>query len=136
VLDAYGLPRNYFVETSHDNCEIAAEAPDVIPSNAVPDTATRTSSVSDVKTPAKEIMPPEPSDDMSKEKLDGKNPAQDKVTIESAVNPSVVDNVPKTPSETTQDNNASSESAATPQEINIPSDTMAEMPSDMKEDKV
>jgi hypothetical protein len=131
VLDAYGLPRNYFVETAHDDCEIAAVAPDVIPSNPIPDTATRTSSVSDIKDPAKE-PPVVPSDDKSKKTTDTKKSTQDKATLESAESLSK-DDVPKPPSETTQENNASSESIAAPEKFNIPSNTMAEIHSEIKE---
>jgi hypothetical protein len=106
VLDAYGLPRNYFVETAHNDCEIAAVAPDVVPSNPIPDDATRIPAVLDTKDPAKE-QPVVPSDDKSKKPTDAKKSTQDKATLESAESLSK-DEVPKSPTETTQENKASS----------------------------
>jgi hypothetical protein len=112
VLDAYGLPRNYFVETKHDDCEVASEAPDIVPSNTIPDNATRTPSVLGIVTPAKE-NPSEPSDDTSKKPTNGEKLAEDEALLESAESPSTVEDVPKAPSETTQDN-TSSETIVTP----------------------
>jgi hypothetical protein len=100
VLDAYGLPRNYFVETSHNDCEIAPVAPDVIPSNPIPDDATRIPSVSDIKDPAKE-QPVVPSNDKVEKTPDAKKSTQDKATLESSESPSK-DEVPRPPSETAQ----------------------------------
>jgi len=140
ILDAYGLPRNYFVETSQDNCEIVSVAPDVVPANPIPDTATRTSSNSEVK-----IMPSEPSDGKLKE-MDVQKPTQDKVPSEGAKSPLIVDDAPKAPIETTQEVVATpKESEATQdvvanagetEQISSPSKTKTEIPSDMKEEKV
>ena len=138
ILDAYSLPRNYFVETSQDECEIASVAPDVVPSNPIPDTATRTSSVSNVK-----ITPSEPNDDTLK-KTDVRKPTQDKAPSESAKSPPpVVDDVPKAPVEAAQEvvatpneTEAAQEvvaTAAETEQISSPSDTKAEIPSDIKE---
>jgi hypothetical protein len=138
ILDAYSLPRNYFVETSQDDCEIISAAPDVIPSNPVPDTATRTASVSDVK-----ITPSEPDDDKLK-KTDVKKPTQE--PLESANSPPLVDDMPKAPVETTQEVVAIPNETETTQvvvaaaeeteQISSPSDTKVEIPSDIKEEKV
>lgn len=125
VLDAYGLPRNYLVETNHDDCDIASEAPEVVPSNPVPANATRQSSVLAITTPAKEI-PSEVSDNTSTKPTNEKL-AEDKAPLESAESPSTMEDVPKAPSETTQDNNAASETNVTPEKIKIPSDTMADI---------
>jgi hypothetical protein len=133
VLDAYGLPRNYFVETSHNECEIAAVAPDVIPSNPIPDDATRIPSVSDIKDPVKE-QSVVTSDDKSKKTPDAKKSTEDKATLESSESPSK-DELPR-PSETTQENKASSKSIAAPEKINIPSSVMAGIPSEIKEEKL
>jgi apolipoprotein D and lipocalin family protein len=123
ILDAYGLPRNYFVETNQDNCEIVSDAPDIVPSNPVPDTATRT--------PVKEV-PSKSNDDTPEESTNGEKLAGDKVPLESVKSPSTIENVPKTPSETTHDNNTASETSVTPEEIKVPSGTVA----DIKESKV
>jgi hypothetical protein len=157
IMDAYGLPRNYFVETSQDDCEIISLAPDVIPANPIPDTATRTSSNSDIK-----IMPSKPSDDKLKE-TDVQIPTQDKAPSESAKSPLIVDAAPKAPIETpksplivdaapkapietpqevaetpneteaTQDVVANAEESG---QISSPSNTKTEIPSDIKEEKV
>lgn len=134
VLDAYGLPRNYFVETAHDDCEIAAVAPDVIPSNTIPEDATRNSPISDIKDPAKE-QPVVPSDDKSKETKDVTKSTQDKATLGGSES-LPKDKVPRPSSETTQENKASSESVAAPEKINIPSSLKAEIPSEIKEEKL
>ncbi|PNF22244.1 hypothetical protein B7P43_G02941 [Cryptotermes secundus] len=132
VLDAYSLPRNYFVETSHNDCEIAAVAPDVIPSNPVPDDATRKPSISDNKDPVKE-QPIVPSDDKSKKTTDAKKSTQD---ISEGAESLYKDEVPKPSSDTTQENKASSKSIAAPEKINIPSSMMAEIPSEINEEKL
>lgn len=132
VLDAYGLPRNYFVETSHNDCEIAAVAPDIIPSNPVPDDATRKPSISDNKDPVKE-QPIVPSDDKSKKTTDAKKSTQD---ISEGAESLYKDEVPKPSSDTTQENKASSKSIAAPEKINIPSSMMAQIPSEIKEEKL
>jgi hypothetical protein len=134
VLDAYGLPRNYFVETTQDDCEIAAVAPDVIPSNPISNDATRTPPVSDIKDPAKE-PPAVSSNDKTKKTLDATKSTQDKAIAEKAES-LPKDEVPKPPSEATQENKASSESIAAPEKINIPSSMMAEIPSEIKEEKL
>ena len=140
ILDAYSLPKNYFVQTSQDNCEIVSVAPDVIPANPIPDTATRTSSNSNVK-----IMPSEPSDDKLKE-MDVQKPTQDKAPSESAKSPLIVDDEPKAPIETTQEvvatlyeTEATQDVVANAEEseqISSPSNTKTEIPSDIKEEKV
>lgn len=140
ILDAHGLPRNYFVETSQDNCEIASVAPDVIPANPIPDTATRTSSNSDIK-----ILPSKPNNDKLKE-TDVQKPTQDEAPLESAKSPLIVDDVPKAPIETTQEMVAPpNETEATQdvvanaeetEQISSPSNTKTEIPSDIKEEKV
>jgi hypothetical protein len=140
ILDAYGLPRNYFVETSQDNCEIVSGAPDVIPSNPIPDTATRTPSNSDIK-----IKPAEPNDDELKE-TDVQKRTQDTAPSESVKSPLIVEDVPKAPIETTHEVVAApNETEATQdvvanaeesEQINSPSSTKTEIPSDIKEEKV
>jgi hypothetical protein len=131
ILDAYGLPRNYFVETAHDDCEIATVAPDVIPSNPIPEDATRTSSITD---PAKE-QPAVVSVDKLKETKDATKSTEDKATLEGSESlPN--DEVPRPSSETTQENKASSESVAAPEKINIASSLKAEIPSELKEEKL
>ena len=140
ILDAYGLPRNYFVETSQDNCEIVSVPPDVIPTNIIPDTATRVPSNSDIK-----ITPSEPENDKLKE-TDVQKPTQDKVPSESAKSPLIVDDVPKVPIETTQEvvatpneTEATQDAVANAEEteqIKSPSNTKTEIPSDIKEEKV
>lgn len=132
VLDAYGLPRNYFVETSHNDCEIAAVAPDVIPSNPVPDDATRKPSVLDNRDPVKE-KPVVPSDDKSQKTTDAKKSTQD---VSEGAESLPKDEVPKPSSEKTQENKASSKSIAAPEKINIPSSMRAEIPSEIKEEKL
>jgi hypothetical protein len=134
VLDSYGLPRNYFVETAHDDCEIAAVAPDVIPSNPIPEDATRKSSISDIKDPIKET-PVVPSDNISKETKDSVKSSQDKATSESSES-LPKDEVPKTSSETSNESNAPSQSVAAPQKTDIPSSIMADNPSEIKEEKL
>jgi hypothetical protein len=133
ILDSYGLPRNYFVETSQDNCEIVSVAPDVIPANPIPDTATRTSSNS------------EPSDGKLKE-TDVQKTTQDKAPSESARSPLIVDDALKAPIETTQEvvatpneNKATEDVVANAEEteqISSPSNKKTEIPSDIKEEKV
>jgi hypothetical protein len=140
ILDAYGLPRNYFVETSQDSCEIVSVAPDVVPANPIPDSATRPSTNSDIK-----ITPSEPSVDKLKE-TDVQKPTQDKVSLESAKSPLIVDDAPKAPIETTQEvvatpnkMEATQEVAANAKEteqISSPSNTKPEIPSDINEEKV
>jgi hypothetical protein len=140
ILDAYGLPRNYFVETPQENCEIVAVAPDVVPSNPIPDTATRTSSVSDTK-----ITSTGPNDDKLKN-ADVQKPTQDEAPAESAKSPPMVDDVPKAPIEATQEvvatpseTEATQEivaTAAETEQINSASDTKTEILSDTKEQKV
>jgi len=140
ILDAYGLPRNYFVETPQDNCEIVSVAPDVVPANPIPDTATRTSTNSDIK-----ITPSEPTVDKLKE-TDVQKPTQDKVPSERAKSPLIVDDVPKAPIEITQEVVATpNETKATQdvvanaketEKISSPSNTKTEIPSDIKEEKV
>jgi hypothetical protein len=140
ILDAYGLPRNYFVETSQDDCEIVSVAPDIIPANPIPDTATRTSSSPDIK-----ITPSEPKADKPKE-VDVQKPTQDKAPSESAKSPLIVDDVPKAPIEKTQEvvatpneNEATQDVVANAEEneqINSPSSTKTGIPSDIKEEKV
>jgi hypothetical protein len=140
ILDAYSLPKNYFVQTSQDNCEIVSVAPDVIPENPIPDTATRTSSNSNVK-----IMPSEPSDDKLRE-MDVQEPTQDKAPSESAKSPLIVDDAPKAPIEKTQEvvatlyeTEATQDVVANAEEteqISSPSNTKTEIPSDIKEEKV
>jgi hypothetical protein len=140
ILDAYGLPRNYFVETSQDSCEIVSVAPDVVPANPIPDTATRTSTNSDIK-----ITPSEPTVDKLKE-TDVQKPTQDKVPSESAKSPLIVDDVPKAPIETTQEVVATpNETEATQdvvanaketEQISSPSNTKTEIPSDTEKEKV
>ena len=140
ILDSYGLPRNYFVETSQDDCEIVSAAPDVVPANPIPDTATRTSSNSDIK-----ITPSEPSDDKLKE-TDVQKPTQDKAPSQSAKSPLIVDEAPKAPTETTQEvvatpnkTEAAQDTVANAKEteqISSPSNTKTEIPSDIKEEKV
>jgi len=140
ILDAYSLPQNYFVETSQDDCEIVSAAPDIIPENPIPDTATRTPSNSDIK-----IKPSEPEDDTLKE-TDVQKPTQDKAPSESAKSPLKVDDVPKAPFETTQEVVATpneteatqdvAASAEKTEQINSPSNIKIEIPSDIKEEKV
>jgi hypothetical protein len=140
ILDAYGLPRNYFVETSQDNCEIVSADPDVVPSNPIPEIATRTVSDSDSK-----INPTEPKDDKLKE-LDVQKPTQDKAQSESVKSPLIVEDAPKAPIETTQEVVATPNEAEATQDvvanaekteqINIPANTKTEIPSDIKEEKV
>jgi len=129
ILDAYGLPRNYFVETSQDNCEIVSAAPDVIPANTVPDTATRTSTNSDIK-----ITPSEPSDKLKE--TDVQKPTQEKVPSDSAKSPLTVDDAPKTPIETTQEVVATQDvvtNAKETEQISSPANTKTEIPSDIEE---
>ena len=136
ILDAYSLPRNYFVETSQDNCEIVSVAPDIVPANTIPDTATRTPPNSDIK-----ITPSEPEDGKLTE-TDVQKPTQDKVPSESAKSPLIVDDVLKAPIETTQEVVANpNETEATQdavtnaektEQINSPSNTKAEIPSDIE----
>lgn len=140
ILDSYSLPRNYFVETSQDNCEIVSVAPDVVPANPIPDTATRTSSNSEVK-----IMPSEPSDGKLKE-MDVQKTTQDKAPSESAKSPLIVDDALKAPIETTQEvvatpneNKATQDIVANAEEteqISSPSNKKTKIPSDIKEEKV
>jgi hypothetical protein len=140
ILDAYGLPRNYFVETSQDNCEIASVNPDIIPSNPIPEIATRTASNSDSK-----IKPAEPKEEKLKE-VDVQIPTQDKAQPESVKSPLTVEDAPKAPIETTQEVVATPNKAEATQDvvanaeeteqINIPANTKTEIPSDIKEEKV
>jgi hypothetical protein len=133
ILDAYSLPRNYFVETSQDGCEIVSVAPDIVPANPIPDTATRTSTNSDIK-----ITSSEPSADKLKE-TDVQKPTQDKVPSESAKSPLIVDDALKAPLETTQEVVATQDvvaNAEKTEQISSPSKTKTEIPSDIKEEKV
>jgi hypothetical protein len=140
ILDAYSLPRNYFVETSQDNCEIASDAPDIVPSNPIPDNATRTYSISDMK-----ITPSEPNDDQLKE-TDVQKPTQDQVPPVSVKSSPIVDDAPKAPIDTTQEVVATPDKTDATQEvvanadeaeqINSPSNTKTEILSDIKEEEV
>lgn len=112
------------METSQDDCEIASEAPDIVPLNPIPENATRVSSVMHTNLS-------EPSNDTSKKPTNGEKIAQDEGPLQSNESPSTIEDVSKAPSETTQDNNASAETIVNPEEVKIP-----EMSSDTKEDKV
>ncbi|PSN35678.1 hypothetical protein C0J52_21765 [Blattella germanica] len=69
VLDEFDIPRTFFLKTDQKDCDITAQAPDVVPVNPDPPKAStpekQGSTVPEkeesVRTPSKEMLPPEPS---------------------------------------------------------------------------
>ncbi|XP_069675077.1 apolipoprotein D-like [Periplaneta americana] len=129
VLDEYAIPRSFFVKTEHKDCDVSAEAPDVVPtSNPKPDSdpkkpaadsATRSVSVSEVKTPAVEMMPPEPSSDEAGQTMEAEKPAE--------VAPAIVEDNSNKPA-------SQEESDAVPEKA--PAEPMAETPAKPEGDKM